>query len=630
MRFTVPQETLRDRRRRAPAAAPSGPLTGPLSAVLVAGERTGQAQPPTRLDGDRERAAARPRRAAGHLRQRLRLPRARRGLRRASRSCASGTRSSTASRRRTSACRASAWSCRSTSRIRRSYRFGVVGAKPRHRQPARRRPARSSRPTTRPIRSTARRAPGISTAGSSCDGPRGVGRPGVALVLAGVPAEHHRARRSADLQPVGARGATRQGRRRASPRRTSSSSGSRRRRRCRRASAPRWRAPLLGVRRSARTRAQRRAAAGAVAARRRATRFVAQGARRRAALRRAQRRRGLERLRRRALRQAGLERPRTGAYGMWNWGDWNFRGYQRHHQGLRQLGQPRVRHRAGAGADLRRERRRRTYTIRWSPRRGTSSTSTRSTPARTRPEWVGMNHPKNPLHFSFELGGPDLGHTWTQGSLAYYYLTGDERGLDAARGIADYLVERVQRRRARQPAPVGLAADRAAGGLRRDRRSPLPRRGACLCARAACARIRRPASTQWKLGILADALAYTHAATGDATIKAWLEQYAAAVMKRQAREDVRAFPAVAYVAALTGDAAMRAGGARTRRPPRPRQLGQAVQHQRADRVPDRVAAGGRDAVGPVPPVARGLAGCRRYVLASSPVAPRRAPRRCAS
>ena len=55
------------------------------------------------------------------------------------------------------------------------------------------------------------------------------------------------------------------------------------------------------------------------------------------------------------------------------------------------------------------------------------------------PEWVGMNHPKNPLHFSFELGGPDLGHTWTQGLVDYYYLTGDERGLTAARGIADYL-----------------------------------------------------------------------------------------------------------------------------------------------------------------------------------------------
>jgi len=66
------------------------------------------------------------------------------------------------------------------------------------------------------------------------------------------------------------------------------------------------------------------------------------------------------------------------------------------------------------------------------------------------------------------------------------------------------------------------------------------------------------ASTQWKLGILADGLAYTHAATGDATIKKWLEAYAAAVMKRRAREDARAFPAVAYVATLNRDPRMRA------------------------------------------------------------------------
>src|SRR5947207_15629058 len=62
---------------------------------------------------------------------------------------------------------------------------------------------------------------------------------------------------------------------------------------------------------------------------------------------------------------------------------------------------------------------------------------------RERPAWVGMNHPKNPLHFAFELGGVDLGHTWTEGLLSYYYLTGDTRSLDAARGIADYLVRRL-------------------------------------------------------------------------------------------------------------------------------------------------------------------------------------------
>jgi hypothetical protein len=173
-----------------------------------------------------------------------------------------------------------------------------------------------------------------------------------------------------------------------------------------------------------------------------------------------------------------------------------------------------------------------------------------------RPEWVGMNHPKNPLHFSFELGGPDLGHTWTQGSLAYYYLTGDERGLDAARGIADYLAARasdVLRGNPRQWGwpQIALVAVYDATG---DRRYLEAARG---YAERGMRAHPPTGSAQWKLGILADALAYTHAATGDERIKAWLEQYAAAVMQRRAREDPRAFPAVAYVAALTGNAEMR-------------------------------------------------------------------------
>jgi hypothetical protein len=65
------------------------------------------------------------------------------------------------------------------------------------------------------------------------------------------------------------------------------------------------------------------------------------------------------------------------------------------------------------------------------------------------------------------------------------------------------------------------------------------------------------ATVQWKLGILADALAYLHAATGDSAARAWLDAYVAAVMQRKAREDVRAFPAVAYLARVSGDQAMR-------------------------------------------------------------------------
>ena len=187
----------------------------------------------------------------------------------------------------------------------------------------------------------------------------------------------------------------------------------------------------------------------------------------------------------------GLERPRTGAYGMWNWGDWNFRGYQDTTKGTDSWGNLEydtaavlaLTYAASGDADV--------HDMMVAAARHFIDVDTiYACPAR--PEWVGMNHPKNPLHFAFELGGPDLGHTWTQGSLAYYYLTGDERGLAAARGIADYLVDRVRSVAARQPAPVGLAADRPAGRVRRHRRAPLPRRRAAPTRAAACAPIRPP------------------------------------------------------------------------------------------------------------------------------------------
>jgi hypothetical protein len=254
--------------------------------------------------------------------------------------------------------------------------------------------------------------------------------------------------------------------------------------------------------------------------------------------------------------KAGRERKRVGAYGMWNWGDWNFRNYQDTTKGTDSWGN--LEYDTALVLAL-------TYAATGAPdvheqmvaaaRHFVDVDTIHDFPAR--PEWVGMNHPKNPLHFSFELGGPDLGHTWTEGSLAYYYLTGDERGLDAARGVADYLAQRVTgflRGNPRQwgwPQIALLAVYDATG----DRRY--------LTAARAYAeggmRAHPPTSSaQWKLGILADALAYTHAATGDEAMKAWLQTYAGAVMQRRGREDIRAFPAVAYVAALTGDPALRA------------------------------------------------------------------------
>ncbi len=150
----------------------------------------------------------------------------------------------------------------------------------------------------------------------------------------------------------------------------------------------------------------------------------------------------------------------------------------------------------------------------------------------TRPGWVGMNHPKNPLHFSFELGGVDLGHTWVEGLLSYYALTGDERGLDAARGIADVLVRRIDgivwRGNPRQwgwPQIALVAAYQATG-------NDVYRRAAEAYARRGMAAHAPDQGTQWKLGILAEGLAYTHSVTDDAAIRDWLVRYAAAVTAR--------------------------------------------------------------------------------------------------
>jgi hypothetical protein len=168
-----------------------------------------------------------------------------------------------------------------------------------------------------------------------------------------------------------------------------------------------------------------------------------------------------------------------------------------------------------------------------------------------------MNHPKNPLHFTFELGGVDLGHTWNEGLLSYYYLTGDERGLEIAIGIADYLVERVDglvmRANPRQwgwPQIALIAAYDASG------------EGKYLAAAAQYAKrgmAAHPANdaTKWKLGILAEGLAYTHSATHDPEIKVWLDTYAKAVARRKIPLDARFYPAVAYVAAVDGDPHLR-------------------------------------------------------------------------
>jgi hypothetical protein len=68
---------------------------------------------------------------------------------------------------------------------------------------------------------------------------------------------------------------------------------------------------------------------------------------------------------------------------------------------------------------------------------------------------------------------------------------------------------------------------------------------------------------KWKLGVLGDGLACTHAMTGDAEIEKWLKTFVGAVSGRKTPLDGRLYPAVAYLAARSGDAKL-ADVARTR------------------------------------------------------------------
>jgi hypothetical protein len=250
------------------------------------------------------------------------------------------------------------------------------------------------------------------------------------------------------------------------------------------------------------------------------------------------------------------ERPRLGAYGMWNWGDWNFPKYHDAIKGCDAWGnleydttQVLALAFASSGREFLHE------AMVAAARHFMDVDVIRFLPSR--PDWVGMNHPKNPLHWSFELGGVDLGHTWTEGLLSYHFLTGDERGLETARGIADYLTARIRgfvRGNPRQWGwpQIALVATYDATGEERYLEA------ARAYARGGMAAHEPTAIEKWKLGILADGLAYTHARTGDEEIEAWLRRYAEAVARRKVTLDARLFPALAYLAGKTGDRELKA------------------------------------------------------------------------
>lgn len=249
---------------------------------------------------------------------------------------------------------------------------------------------------------------------------------------------------------------------------------------------------------------------------------------------------------------ADPERRRQGFYGMFNWGDWNFPGYHDVVNGCDTWGNLEydltqvlaLAYAATGDAAF--------HTAMTAAARhfmDVDIVHSAAPPCRC----AGMNHPRASRHFTFAPGVPDPGYTWTEGLLSYFYLTGDDRALEAANGIADYLARNVPDNGAattpRQwgwpPIALLAAADATGQAAYRD--------AALEYARRAMAAYPPTSGGDFGVGTLADALAYVHAHTGDAAVREWLVGHAAAVMSSPPGADARYFPAVAYVGRISSD-----------------------------------------------------------------------------
>ena len=247
------------------------------------------------------------------------------------------------------------------------------------------------------------------------------------------------------------------------------------------------------------------------------------------------------------------ETPRTGFYGVLNWGDWNFPGFRDKAEGcdgwgnleydlpqVLALGFVAVRNRELWDAFTAAARHYRDVdVIHHMPEH---------------PDWVGLNHPHKALHFAPESHSKvDLGHTWAEGLVTHYRLTGERRSLEAARALADALIPRVEKAgnpRQRGWPMIALCAVAAATN------EPRYLDGARAFAAGVLAHVPpTPASGDWKMGIMADGMAYLHAARGDDDVRRWLLAYADAFLAERGRfPDPRYALPLGYLAVLTGNA----------------------------------------------------------------------------
>lgn len=231
--------------------------------------------------------------------------------------------------------------------------------------------------------------------------------------------------------------------------------------------------------------------------------------------------------------QRTAEHPRTGFTGALNWGDWNFPGFRDRTKGCDAWGNLEydLTQVLGLGWATTAERV-------WYDGFVAAARHYRDVDVihhdPENPDRVGLNHPHKMLHFAPEAKqNVDLGHTWLEGLITHWRITGEVRSRDAALAMGDALARRVSK--ASNPRHFGwpmiaLGALAAATNEARYRDAAVQ-----FAAQAVGAFPPTPAAADWKIGILADGLAYVEAVAPDAKRAEWLQRYADAYVAEPER-----------------------------------------------------------------------------------------------
>jgi hypothetical protein len=243
--------------------------------------------------------------------------------------------------------------------------------------------------------------------------------------------------------------------------------------------------------------------------------------------------------------------PRVGFYGALNWGDWNFPGLRDDTKGCDAWGNLEYDLPLVLGLTALATQDPSVFTLFQDAARHYRDVDIiHHWPGHE--QRVGLNHPHKVRHFATDAPNTvDLGHVWLDGLLLHYHLTGEARSREAVLRMADALAALPER--ARNPRQFGwpMIALAAAFEATADPRY----RAACLAFAVDAARRFPPdANGEWKMGILAEGMMAAHRATGEATIRRWLDDYGRQLLVPGPRpRDARLVIPAGYLYELTGD-----------------------------------------------------------------------------